>query len=181
MSSFWWKGHFYFQNFSSKSSGWHGAICPWTWLCFSSPSIVFCWVSIKFPSGYHCSSKLLEFLKYWHGNSLLSWMPLKHLGLADLPMIKGLPFPPLALVKDKHVSLSFDFLPPVQIWEASVSDLFRRALKYWLSSTFQILQGCHLCRISGSLSVNESTISSLTSPDSIEISFALKCMSVISF
>lgn len=96
-------------------------------------------------------------------------------------MMKGLSFPPLALVKNKHVSLSFDFLPPVQIWEAwSVSDLFGRALKNWpVSCTFQILQGCHLFRISGSLSVHESTICSLTSPDSTEINFRLKCMPVL--
>lgn len=142
-----------------------------------SPLLSFDKISIRIP----LFIQAFGWLKYWHGNSLLSWMPLKHLGLADLPMMKGLSVPPLALVKNKHVCLSFDFLPPVQIWEAaSVSDLFGRALKNWpVSSTFQILQCCHPCRISGSLSVHESTICSLTSPDSTEINFCLKCMPVL--
>lgn len=180
MSSFWWKGDFYFQNFSSKSSGWHGALSiNRIMLLFSRHSLLLSFdkISIRISLFIHA----FGWLKYWHGNSLLSWMPLKHLGLADLPMMKGLSFSPLALEKNKHVSLSFDFLPPVQIWEASsVSDLFGRALKNWpVSSTFQILQGCHPYRISGSLSVHESTICSLTSPDSTEINFRLKCMPVL--
>lgn len=180
MSSFLWKGHFYFQTFRPNLQGGMGQFVHEQDYASLLPALSLMLSFDKISIRISLFIQGFGWLKYWHGNSLLSRMPLKHLGLADLPLMKGLSFPPLALVKNKHVSLSFDFLPPVQIWEASVSDLFGRALKNWpVSSTFQILQGCHPCRISGRLSVHESSICSLTSPDSTEINFALKCMPVL--
>lgn len=161
-----------FSNFSSKYPGWHGALSMnRIMVLFSRLSRLLSFDGISMRISL--STQAFGWLKYWHGNGVLSWIPLKHLGLADLPMMIGFSFPPLALTKNAHVSLSFDFLPPVQIWETSVSDLFGSTLKNWpVSSIFQISQGYHPCKISGILSCHKLTVSSLTSPDSHEINFA---------
>lgn len=152
------------------SLGWHGALSMNRIMLLSprlSLLLSFDRISIRISLFIYA----FGWLKYSHGNSDLSWIPLKCLGFADLPMMIGFPFPPLALMKNAHISLSFDFLPPVKLWEASVGDLFGSALKNWpVSSMFQMSRGCHPCKITGSLSIHESTITSLTS-DSPEINF----------
>ena len=101
-------------------------------------------------------------------------MPLKHLGFADFPMMIGLSFPPLALTKRAHVRRSLDLFPPVQLRDLSARDLLGRALKNWpVSSIFQMFSGDHPCKISGSLSLHDSTISSLTPPASPDMHLAL--------
>ena len=160
-------------NFSSKSSGWHGAL--------SRNKIIFRFSLRKRPFSFlRISSKIsasiqaFDWLKYWHGRSALSAMPLKHLGFADFPMMIGLSFPPLALTKRAHVRRSLDLFPPVQLRDLSARDLLGRALKNWpVLSIIQMFSGDHPCKISGSLSLHDSAVSSLTPPASPDMHLAL--------
>lgn len=81
---------------------------------------------------------------------------------------------PLAFMKKAQVSLSFDLYPPVQLPDACDRDLFRKALKNCpVSSMFHMFSGAYPCKSSGSLSFQESTVSSQTSPASPEMNLAL--------
>ena len=87
---------FILSNLSSKSSGWHGAFSMNRIMLLSSRlSLLLSLdrISIRISLFIHA----FGWLKYSHGNSDLSWKPLKHLGFADLPMMIGYSFPTLAL------------------------------------------------------------------------------------
>ena len=87
---------FILSNLSSKSSGWHGAFSMNRIMLLSSRlSLLLSLdrISIRISLFIHA----FGWLKYSHGNSDLSWKPLKHLGFADLPMMIGFSFPTLAL------------------------------------------------------------------------------------
>ena len=104
----------------------------------------------------------------------LSKTPLKHRGLADFPIMMGFSLSPLAFTKKAQVSLSFDLFPPVQLPDACDRDLFGKALKNCpVSSMFHMFSGAYPCKSSGSLSFQESTVSSRTSPASPEMNLAL--------
>ena len=95
---------FIFSNLSSKSSGWHGALSMRRIMLLSSwlsLLLSFDRISIRISLFIHA----FDWLKYSHGSSDLSWIPLKHLGFANLPMMIGFSFPPLALTKNAHVRL----------------------------------------------------------------------------
>ena len=87
---------FILSNLSSKSSGWHGAFSMNRIMLLSSRlSLLLSLdrISIRISLFIHA----FGWLKYSHGNSDLSWKPLKHLGFANLPMMIGFSFPTLAL------------------------------------------------------------------------------------
>ena len=129
---------------------------------------------LRISSRMPLSIQALGWLKYSHGSVALSEIPLKHLGLADFPIMMGFSLSPLPFTKKAQVSLPFDLFPPVQLRDASARDLFGKALKNCpVSSILQMFFGAYPCKISGSLSFQASTVSSRTSPAYPEMNLAL--------
>lgn len=116
------------------------------------------------------SIQALGWLKYEQGDWEVSLIIPKQRGFFDLPITIGFSLPPAALTKNVHVTLSFDFFPPVHYFDTSAKDLFGGARKNWpVSSMLKMFSGNSRSRHS----VSALAVSSLKPPASPPITLLL--------
>ena len=116
------------------------------------------------------SIQALGWLEYEQGDWEVSLIIPKQRGFFYLPITIGFSLPPAALTKNVHVTLSFDFFPPVHCFDTSDKDLFGGARKNCpVSSMLKMFSGSSRSRYS----VSALAVSPLKPPASPPITLLL--------